>query len=251
MTLKLGKLPPKHHPKTLLFEKYLLPDALPVPPGKVWREYKVPEDQWQMFGNDKYGDCTCAAKAHILMLMTAHTGTIIVPTLQDVLTMYEAVCPGFDPDTDANDNGAAITDTLNYLQTTGIAGHKILGWAAIDSTNPVRIRQGIYIFGAVDTGFNVPQSAMDQFSAGQTWDVVSDDGGIQGGHDVPYFGDGAGGYSCVTWAKNQKLTNAFEAKYCDECYCLITQDWLDNADGLAPNMLNLDALTADLKAIQS
>jgi hypothetical protein len=249
MAFKLGKLAPKHHLKTLSFEKYLLPEALPAPPGKVFREYKVPEDQWEMFGNDQYGDCTCAAKAHILMLMTAHTGTMVVPTLDDVLTMYEAVCPGFSRVTGANDNGAAITDTLNYLQTTGMAGHKILGWAAVPANNPVRIRQAIYIFGAVDTGFQVPQSALDQTGSGETWDVVPNDGGIQGGHDVPYFGDGSAGYSCVTWAKNQKLTNAFEAQYCDECYCLITEDWLNNADGIAPNMLDLDQLQADLKLI--
>lgn len=251
---RLGKHSPKLHPKTLLFEKYLTDAArdgmLPDVPAKVYREYKVPENGWGMYGNDSIGDCTCAAKAHVIMLMTAHTGTIFIPDPDEVVKMYSAIS-GYDPSTGANDNGCAMTDVLDYMVNTGLQSHKFLGWAAVDAANPIRLRQGIYIFGAVDTGFNVPASAMQQFQDGVAWDVVGDDGGIEGGHDVPYFGDGLNGYSCVTWAKNQKITNAFESKYTDEAYVAITQDWLDNADGLAPNMLNLDALQADLAAIKS
>ena len=251
---RFGKLAPKTHPKTLLFDHYLTDDArdglLPAIPARVYREYKVPENGWGMYGNDVCGDCTCAAKAHIIMLCTAHTGTLFIPDPAEVLKMYSAIS-GYDPATGANDNGCAMTDVLNYMQTAGLQGHKILAWAAIDQSNALRLRQGVYIFGAVDTGFNVPASAMQQFQDGQPWTVVADDGGIEGGHDVPYFGDGANGYSCLTWAKNQKLSNGFETAYTDEAYVPIFQDWLDNADGLAPNMLNLDALTADLKLITS
>lgn len=248
---KLGKGPVKPHPKTLQFEKYLTPDALagalPDVPARVFREYKVPENGWGMYGNDTIGDCTCAAKAHIIMLMTAHTGKIFIPDPAEVIKMYSAIS-GYDPVTGQNDNGCMMTDVLNYMQTTGLQGHKILGWAQVDHTSAIRLRQGVYVFGAVDTGFQVPQSAMDQFQAGQVW-TPEQGSPIQGGHDVPYFGDGRNGYSCLTWAKNQKLTNGFETAYTDEAYVLLTKDWLNNADGLAPNMLNLDALTADLKLI--
>ena len=243
---KLGKLALKKNLKTLSLKKYLT--GLPTPPKKLWREYKVPPDSWQMFGNDFCGDCTCAAKAHIMMLMTAHTGTMFTPDPKDVIAMYSAIS-GYDPVTKANDNGCAMTDVLEYMQTTGLSGHKILGWAAIDFTNPAAVLQAMYIFGAVDIGFNVPQSALDQFNAKQDWDVVPDDGGIVGGHDVPYFGAGGKGNSCVTWAANQKSTNAFNLRYWDEAYVLLSQDWVNNASGLAPNMINMDSLLADLKTI--
>jgi hypothetical protein len=249
MVYKLGKTPPKFNRKTLGFKGMLKADA-PAPPEKLWREYKVPADAWGMFGNDTIGDCTCAAVAHLLMLVTAHTGKMIIPELADVIAMYSAVS-GYDPSTGANDNGAAITDVLNYWQTTGLAGHKILGWAAIDQSNLLHRKQGMYIFGANDIGIQCPASAQSQFSAGETWDVVADDGGIEGGHCIDEFGYGADGTDFSTWGRgDQKATNAWAQKYVDEAYCVITQDWLNNADGLAPNAMDLDALNAALAEIK-
>src|SRR5580698_5360811 len=150
--MKFGKLAPKKNSKTLLLSKYLtttLPATLPPAPEKVWREYKVPPSLWGMLGNDTIGDCTCAAIAHFLMLVTAHTGTMVTPSVSDVLSVYSAVS-GYDPATGANDNGAAITDVLEYWRTTGISGHKILAWAAIDPTNIPEVKQGIWLFGGVD-----------------------------------------------------------------------------------------------------
>jgi hypothetical protein len=245
--MKLGRNPKKFNAKTLMLSKYLLPD-LPEPPAKVYREWKVPASAWGMYGNNVCGDCTLAAKAHILMMMTAHTaGAMFVPDPADIIAAYSAIS-GYNPATGANDNGCAMTDVLDYFQTTGIAGHKILGWAAIDSAS---MHQGIYIFGVVDVGVNLPNSALNQTQAGQSWDVVPDDGGIAGGHDVPYFGYGGSGATCVTWGATQPSTNAWDEKYIEESYVILTQDWLNNASGLAPNTLNLDALTADLAAIKA
>jgi hypothetical protein len=248
MGLKLGRLPRKFHPKTLLFHKYALADA-PPPPEKTYWEYKIPDDAWQMFGNDSIGDCTCACIAHMLMLVTAHTGTVVIPEESDVIAAYSAVS-GYDPNTGANDNGAAITDVLNYWQTNGLAGHKILGWAEIDPTNAMHVNQAVYIFGGIDTGMNFPAEAMTQFNANQPWETGGDDT-LDGGHSVPIFGYGSEGKTCVTWARRQQLSNDFYSSFFDEIYAVVTTDWLNNADGLAPNQLDLDALTADLEAIKA
>ena len=257
LALRLGKLPPKFNPKTLYLPKYFLKatdTSLPAPPPKNYWEYKIPADAWQMFGNDTLGDCTCACIAHMLMNATAHTGNIVIPTLADVIKVYSDVT-GYDPSqaqpdgTNPTDQGAAITDILNYWQTTGIAGHKILAWASIDQGNTTHVKQGNYIFGGVDIGFNVPQSAMDQTNAKQAWDVVANDGGIIGGHSVPVFGFGSQGNTCITWSLLQQMSWDFFAKYCDEGYSVVTQDWVSNATGLAPNALNMDALMADIKLI--
>jgi hypothetical protein len=255
MPNKLGKLAPKANPKTLLFSKFLRADAPPPPPNKLWREYKIPKDAWQMFGNDTAGDCTCAAIAHMLMLVTAHVGKMVTPQLSDVIGAYSAIT-GYDPSqTDANgnnptDNGAAITDVLAYWQKTGLAGHKILAWAAIDYSNVVTRHQGVYIFGANDIGVQLPAIAQQQFSDGVPWDVVSDDGGIEGGHCIVEAGYGKKGSDMVTWGNGQqKATNAWSAKYVDEAYVVITQDWINNASGLAPNALNMSELTQALAAV--
>jgi hypothetical protein len=97
----------------------------------------------------------------------------------------------------------------------------------------------------------VPQSAMDQTNAGDVWEVVPNDGGIIGGHSVPLFGFGALGFDCTTWGANQKLTNGFADTYMDEAFVVITQDWIDSASGLAPNMFDLATLQSDLQAIKA
>jgi len=249
--VKLGKLSPKYHAKTLSFAAYLKADAPPLPPEKVFREYKIPSDAWGMFANDAVGDCTCAAIAHYVMLATAHTGRLVIPEVADVLAMYSAIS-GYVPGDDSTDVGAAITDALNYWQTVGLAGHKILGWIQINHANPVRRHQGIYIFGGNDVGVQLPAEAQLQFTAGETWDVwADDDGGILGGHCILEAGYGSEGSDFVTWGKgDQKATDRWSNLYLDEAYCVITEDWLNEASGLAPNMLDLDALTKDLQALK-
>lgn len=254
--LKLGKLAPKHNPKTLKFSTFLKKGALAPPPVKVWREYKIPADAWQMFGNDLMGDCTCAAVAHQLMLVTAHTGKMVVPELKDVLKMYMTIS-GFNPalsDSEGNnptDGGAAITDALDYWQTVGLAGHKILGWAQIDHKNLLHRNQGVYIFGANNVGVQLPQSAQTQFNKNQTWKPVKRDK-IAGGHCIIEVGMGRLGRNYVTWGKgDQKGTNAWDKKYTDEAYVVITQDWINEASGLAPNSMNMDALKVALAELRA
>lgn len=220
---------------------------LPPAPEKVFREYKIPEDAWQMFGNNRIGNCTCAAVAHMIMLFTAHTGTIFIPDEKDIIAAYSAVS-GYNPVTGANDNGADLPTVLNYWMRTGIAGHKIAAWADIDPRNAEAQKHGIHIFGATYDAIMLPNSAMDQFSANQNWEFVQPDGGQDGGHCVPRFGYGSEGYACVTWAKDQKGGNAFWQQYLFESCVVITEDWLK--DGATPSGFNMDALVADIKAIK-
>jgi hypothetical protein len=253
---KLGKLPRKPHRRTLDLRRYLVagPSGLPTPPAKLWREYKVPK--WTMAMNDTVGCCTVAAIAHMVMLMTAHTGAMVTPSDADVIAVYSAVT-GYDPsqtDADGNnptDNGAAITDVLAYWQTKGIAGDRILGWAAV-GLDPAQIDLATYIFGAVDIGFNVPAFALTQFGWGFPWDLaLQGDGRIVGGHSVPLFGYGRRGFDATTWGANQKLGRPFAATYMDEAYVVVTDDWVNASTGLAPNLLNRTALLADLAAMKA
>src|SRR5579864_8544147 len=132
-----------------------------------------------------------------------HTGTLFVPTREEVITAYSAVS-GYNPATGANDNGAAITDVLDYWRTVGIGGHKILGWAAVNPQSVLEVQQAIWLFSALDIGVNLPQSAMDQNSEGKPWNIVTPDGGIVGGHSVPLFGYGSQGTTCITWGATQQ-----------------------------------------------
>jgi hypothetical protein len=243
--MKLGKLAPKLNPRTLMFSRYA-DSSVPIPPKKVWREFKV--HKWGMLGNDVAGDCTCAAIAHMLMLVSAHTGKMVTPTLDDVFGAYSAIS-GYDRKTGANDNGAAITDVLDYWRTTGIAGHKILGWAKIAHSDIQAVKQAIWLFGGVNLGVQLPQSAEKQFAAGKPWEMIYENGDILGGHSIPNFGYGSDGTNCITWGKRQEMSWEWFAKYADEAYCVITSDWIDKATKKTPSGFDLATLQKDLKAL--
>jgi hypothetical protein len=70
LKLKLGKHPPRHDPRTLLFATYATA-ALPAPPPTLdlTPKVKVP---WGMMDNAQLGDCTCAAAGHLMMEWTAN-----------------------------------------------------------------------------------------------------------------------------------------------------------------------------------
>lgn len=243
MSGKLGRLPRKEHPRTLKLSKYTA--SLPEPSKAYW-EYMV--SNWPMMKNDTVGCCTCACAGHMIQNWTAHTFGMQVPSDADILAAYSAVS-GYDPATGNNDNGAAITDVLSYWQGNGIGGRKILAWAEIDASNIDAVKQAVFLFGGVDIGFNVPQPAMDQFDAGQTWTTIPNSA-IEGGHSVPVLGYGSAGCTCVTWAKLQPMTWDFFKAYCDEAYAVITSDWLTAARTTPIAGLDLAALQADLAALK-
>jgi hypothetical protein len=245
--MKFGKLSPKANPKTLKMSRYLLADAPPAPPSKSYWEYRV--KNYPMFSNDVLGDCVLAAGGHMEEAWSAHTGPEVVLTDADIIAAYEAV-GGYVPGDPSTDNGTAITDFLEWWQTTGLAGIKIAGWASINPHSIDNVKKGVYLFGGIDIGIQVPQSAMDQNAAGKAWDMVPNDGGIVGGHSIPVLGYGAEGCTCITWGMLQQMSWEWFQAYCDEAYCVISPNWLAQS-GEAPNHLNLAELQADLATIKA
>jgi hypothetical protein len=223
-----------------------LTTALPTPPASVDWQSRV--TSWPMYLNDRLGCCTCAAVGHMIQAETTYgQGSTVTVSDQDVLAAYEAA-GHYNPADPGTDQGAYIQDVLGYWSKTGMAGHKILAYASVDVANPTEIRQAIDLFGSVDIGFNFPASAMDQFNAGQPWDVVKGSQ-IEGGHCVPvgaYATDGT--LSCVTWGAVQKMTAAFWKAYVDEAWVVIAPDWI-SAKGVDPQGLNLYQLGQDYSAL--
>jgi hypothetical protein len=252
MAYKLGRLAPKIHPNTLKFSNYLLKNsALPVPPEKAYWEFRVPD--WKMLANDQLGDCVLAAFGHMVMNWTAHEGDESIPTDAQIIEAYSAIT-GYDPSKtnqfgdNPTDNGTSMTDGYAYWQNKGVAGHKIDGWVSIDWNNIEHVKLAVYLFGGVNPGVNLPQSAMDQFDANMPWDEVAGSP-IIGGHSIPVFGYGSQGCTCVSWAKRQPMSWDFFQKQSEELYAAVSLDWVDK-QGIAPSHINLDALRSDLLAIK-
>lgn len=249
-SLKLGKRAVKYHPKTLFFRNYFV--AVPPPPPVSYYDLRLRKSEWGMLGNDQVGDCAIAAPCHQVILSNSYTQDSANPQLADAMRMYSAVS-GYDPSqTDANgnnptDSGCAMTDVWDYLMKQGI----IEGWVAIDHTDFDHVRAAINLFGGLQRGVQLPQSAMTQFNSGQNFDVVASDGGILGGHaifDTGYRPDPL--FPTVTWGTTVMKTPAWDLKYTDELYALIFKSWISSKSLLSPSHLNFAALQNDLQAMQ-
>jgi hypothetical protein len=237
----------KEEKPRLVLDSYLAA-SLPKAHAVVDRASKV--DSWPMYDNDSIGDCTCAAVGHVIQAWTAYAGTEATINDFDVLAAYEAVS-GYNPATGANDNGAAEQDVLNYWRKTGVGGHKILAFAQLeDLENLTMAKQAVDLFGSLYIGLDIPDTAMQQFMAGEPWDVVKG-AQIEGGHAVPvqYWGTNeAGEIGVVTWGKLQRMTRAFWRAYVEEAWVVISQDWL-NANGDTIEGFDLAQLEADFTAL--
>ncbi|MFF7191802.1 hypothetical protein ACFZAR_43175 [Streptomyces sp. NPDC008222] len=231
---KGGRRPAEPARPHLKFGAYLAPE-LPAPPASSDWLSPVPVASWGVLGNADWGDCTCAGVAHKRIGdVYVNQGKVLKVTDQQTLALYSAIT-GFDPNAgppgqNDTDQGAVCQDVLDFWRKNGFLGEKIVAFAKVDLSNLTQVKQAINLFGQIYTGFNFPSSAMDQFNAGQVWDVVKG-AQIEGGHCVTIGAYDATGLECVTWGAVQKLTWAFLKKYFDEAWVIVTPDMIDPKSG--------------------
>lgn len=250
---RLGRLPARHDPRTLKLGDYLRPQLPPVP-AQIDR--LKPVKKWQMFANDAAGDCVEAGGAHGAIAFAANAGRTISIADADVVTAYSQLT-GFDPSqqgadgSNPTDNGTALLDFMNYWRTTGIAGHNIGAFVAVNPLNLVEVKAAIYLFDGLLCGHNLPLSAQPQFAGHKAWTPVpgpNGQPGSWGGHCTWVGAATKTRLRCVTWARVQSMTRGFWTATTDEAYAAISTDMLDRT-GHSPTGLDVAALTADLKAV--
>jgi len=247
--LKLGKSAARHDPRTLLLASYLTA-TLPTAPASFDLTSKVGAS-WGMMDNDQLGDCTCAAAGHLLMEWTANAGKkMFTPTDKQIVAAYSAIT-GYNPTTGANDNGAVEIDVLNYWRQSGIAGHKIGAYVALEPANHNHVMDSVYIFGGCYIGMQLPISAQSQVQNHQPWSVppggLTGDGmpGSWGGDAVPVVAYDVRGVTVVTWGALQVMTWSFWEAYCDESYAILSNDYLTGKK-TTPQGFSMQQLQADL-----
>jgi hypothetical protein len=176
-----------------------------------------------------------------------------IPSDKQIVAAYSAIT-GYNTKTGANDNGAQEIDVLNYWRQTGIAGHKIQAFVALEPANHTHIMDGTSIFGGCYIGLALPNTAKAQTQNHQPWSVTpagtTGDGapGSWGGHAVPVVAYDARSLTVVTWGALQTMTWGFWAAYCDEAYAILSPDFLEKKAGqtVAPSGFNLAQLLEDL-----
>jgi hypothetical protein len=242
---KLGKLPVRTDVRTLSLARYIESAKLPPPPPDLDLAEAVPE--WPMYGNDRIGDCTTAAAAHMIEAWTAPTrGVAVEVSERAVLSAFDKV-KQVDPAT--GEEGAVELDVLTYWRKRGIGGHRIGAFARVPVWDHRLVRDAAYLFGGLYIGLELPLTAQRQ----PMWDWTHSLSGPArpgswGGHAVDVVAYDRHTLTVVTWGRLQQLTWAFWDRYVDEVYAILSVDFLDEA-GEAPNGFDLAALKADLALI--
>ena len=242
---KLGKLPVRTDVRTLSLARYIESAKLPPPPPDLDLAEAVPE--WPMYGNDRIGDCTTAAAAHMIEAWTAPTRGVAVEVSESaVLSAFDKV-KQVDPAT--GEEGAVELDVLTYWRKRGIGGHRIGAFARVPVWDHRLVRDAAYLFGGLYIGLELPLTAQRQ----PMWDWTHSLSGPArpgswGGHAVDVVAYDRHTLTVVTWGRLQQLTWAFWDRYVDEVYAILSVDFLDEA-GEAPNGFDLAALKADLALI--
>jgi GNAT superfamily N-acetyltransferase len=242
--VRLGKLPVRHDVRTLQLARYVDTAALPAPPATYDETAHVPE--WPMYANDRIGDCTCAAAGHMIEAWTAAaSGTAVEVSEAEVLAAFDRV-KVVDPAT--GEEGAVELDVLKDWRKTGVGGHRIGAFAAVPAHDHGLVRTASYLFGGVYIGIALPVTAQRQ----HVWDWTGSltgpaRPGSWGGHAVDVVRYDADTLTVVTWGSLTEMTWAFWDRYVDECYGLLSDDFL--SQGKAPNGFALADLKADLALV--
>lgn len=240
--MRLGKQAFRFDTRTFKMKDYLTKTYTPPP----YVSYTYGVKNWGMMLNDTLGDCTIAACAHAVQVWTRDQ---VTPPDSLVLSTYEQWC-GYNPNDPSTDQGGVELDVLNDWRKLTFGGHVLRGYVDPQPQNLGHIMHSIAEFGGVYIGLQLPNSAMDQNSKGQVWDVVPNDDGIAGGHAVfcpayhtlDPFVNKRTTINCITWGGVQKMTVDFWDKYCDESHTLLGAAW-------QPAGFNLKQFETDLSGL--
>ena len=243
--LRYGKLAVKRDPRNLKMAKYMA--ALPLPPesfnnleivcGKVGNN--DPRVLFPMDANDRLGDCVVAGMAHYVTVANGRIGELQIPPEADVVKFYKKLSKC------GKDQGLVMLDTLKYWRKRPFYNHEILGFGHIDLKNHTLVKQCIQLFGGVDLGFQVQDSAINDFNNGITWTPgVSS----EGGHCVVAVNYDKDTVTVLTWGGVQKGTWAWWDAMVDEAYAILPPE--AKQPGFAPGF-DYQQLELDLIAVSS
>ena len=244
---RLGKLPPKLDARTLRFGAYLTPGLAPPPVDCLDYEKKVAI--WGVMGNDTLGDCTCAAAGHLVQEWTANNAGMVVVPDADIIAFYRNFSPA------PTDDGANLLDVLNLWRQTGLPGHNIAAYAALETANTTEAKDAVNLFGGCYIGLALPNFAVPGGYGDPSVDWVVPQGGAVGdaapnsanGHCVPAIAYDDRNLWVVTWGVLKPMSWQFYTTYMDEAYAVLSNEWLTN--GKSPAGFDFAQLNTDLNAV--
>jgi hypothetical protein len=226
-----GKKPAKFDERNLLLSTVL---KKVTPPASYDFDTKHKGIPTPMFGNDQYGDCVIAGRAHQTLRFEVQEQKTIIPiTDREVITEWRK-------ENGNTDNGLYVLDSLKLWRKQGwIAGKKrysIKAFAQCNHAETLEVKTAIFSDIGIGIGMALPDTAIDEFNAGKPWTDVELPPNPYNGHYVFISGYDKSGLKCITWAKKQKMSWAFFKRYTDEAYAIV-----DDANAKKLDQAKLDA----------
>ena len=239
---KLGRLPsaPRDLVRSIPLKSVLTSGYTGTVPDVV--AYVPAAANLPMDSNDSLGDCTAAAAAHVETAFSQFgQGAPIVPSNADVISFYSG-STGYVPGNPSTDQGGDMQTVLKYWNQTGIAGHKLAAYFAVDPKDFEEMRAALYLFGNLYIGFSCTQGFENAFNKGTVFDVVRRDR-VLGGHAVAVHQiTKNGNIKGSTWGGYFEMTPAAWTAYVDEPYAAVSQEWVKN--NATPEGLDVNAANA-------
>lgn len=251
--MKRGLKPHTPDRRDLRLANYLAP--LPKPPAQFGHGDVV--EDWGVLGNDEWGDCFWAGAAHETMLLGRLGGHKPEFSDQSVLDTYGTYLGAYGraglEAKPSLDQGTEPREGARYRAKNGVTdsrgqAHRIGAYLWLERGDVEQLEQALYIFQVVGAGFELPQSAEEQFSREQTWDVVRGSP-ILGGHYVPLIGKNAlGPLEGVSWGQRVLISADFYRRYNQASLVYVSASQLK--DGKTPEGFSKEQLLEDLNALK-
>lgn len=248
---KLGKAAARKGAIKFALTDYLDLTKFPKIPDTFGHEDVIKNNDWQVLGNDKVGNCVFAGAAHETMIWSrlggnpANFNEAVTIQVYSEVTGYNAADPQSDAGTDM-EYAAQYRRKTGILDANGVR-HKVAAYLAINPGNLQQHLIAMYLFGAVGIGVRFPDSAMEAFRENDVWDVVPNSN-IEGGHYVPLVAK-RHYIECVTWGKIQTMTEEFFQRYNDESIVYLSEEMFINRK--SPEGFDYDQLLTDLRNLKS
>jgi hypothetical protein len=269
--LKLGKHPASPRPKDFAWADFRAEIELPALPSRFGHANLFTD--WQMLGNGPddtvqpgfrgAGNCVWAGADHEHRMINHVVHRRDVPFSGRTAIADYSAATGYVIGDESTDQGTNMHDAASYRQHTGIVDengerHKIGAYIWLDPKNWEHLLEATYIFGMVGIGFAFVNAAWDQFDNGEPWDIVFEDGGIDGYHYVPVMGSPhtrgnvrESKVGLVTWARRQEMTQRYYEEHNDESLVYITEEELRGTPQHGLHGFDLERLNSYLEKLRS
>src|SRR5277367_1371475 len=154
-----------------------------------------------IFKNNAWGCCVPAGSLHVQGVTSGNGSGLITAGDAEVTALYKQMCPGFDPANPATDTGCDEQFAFKTLMTQGFPnGEKLVGFAGVDGTNPVLVRQVMYAFENVVFGVGLPDAWISPFPSNDGYVWHSGTPNANNGHCYIAWGYQPGRVSIDSWA---------------------------------------------------